>query len=185
MNRTLRAERSVNVTAYGGKCKSWLGSDPGMARGVYVSAPPASSVTVTVGQRVPHKVPAERTRQVTLDTGGLCGHSGQKPKGQAGACPDRTRAIPCNMQAVTTATRTRAPKSQASSAKGSHGNERLPECLDVPGQPTGTRPRSRTDLNQPGSRYGDLRIRRLEVRVPPSAQPSTQLSALSPGFWAR
>src|ERR1039458_2685567 len=80
MNRTLRAGRSANVTAHGGKWKSWPGSDPGMARGVYVSAPPASSVTVTVGQRAPHKVPTERTREVTLDTGGLCGHSGQKPR---------------------------------------------------------------------------------------------------------
>jgi hypothetical protein len=31
----------------------------------------------------------------------LCGHSGQKTKGQAGACPDRTRAIPCTVRAVT------------------------------------------------------------------------------------
>jgi hypothetical protein len=29
----------------------WLGLDPGMARGVYVSAPPASSVTVIAVQR--------------------------------------------------------------------------------------------------------------------------------------
>ena len=28
----------------------------------------------------------------------LYGHSGQKTKGQAGACPDRTRAIPCNVR---------------------------------------------------------------------------------------
>lgn len=31
MNRTLRADRSANVTAHSGKCKSRLGSDPGMA----------------------------------------------------------------------------------------------------------------------------------------------------------
>ena len=42
---------------------------PGMARGVYVSAPPASSATVTAGRRAQVKVPGECTREVTLDTG--------------------------------------------------------------------------------------------------------------------
>ena len=37
---------------------------------------------------------------VTLDPGDPCGHSGQKPRAQAAACPDRTRAIPCKVQAV-------------------------------------------------------------------------------------
>jgi hypothetical protein len=36
---------------------------------VYVSAPPASSVTVTAGQRTRVKVAGERTREVTLDPG--------------------------------------------------------------------------------------------------------------------
>ena len=36
---------------------------------VYVSAPLASSVTVTAGQRAHMKVPGERTREVTLDPG--------------------------------------------------------------------------------------------------------------------
>ena len=49
------------------------GSDPGMARGVYVPAPQASSVTVTVGQRAQVKVPGQRTRKVTLDPGDLYG----------------------------------------------------------------------------------------------------------------
>jgi hypothetical protein len=40
-----------------------------MARWVYVSAPPASSVTVTTGQRAQVYVPGERTREVTLDPG--------------------------------------------------------------------------------------------------------------------
>ena len=37
---------------------------------------------------------------VTLDPGDLGGHTGQKPKAQAAACLDRTRAVPCNVQAV-------------------------------------------------------------------------------------
>jgi hypothetical protein len=41
-------------------------------------------------------------------------------QGAGGACPDRTRAIPCNVRAITTATRTRAPRCQAPNASGSH-----------------------------------------------------------------
>ena len=44
-------------------------------------------------------MPGERTREVTLDPGDLCGHSGQK-QGPGAACPDRTRAIPCTVRAV-------------------------------------------------------------------------------------
>ena len=36
-----------------------------------------------------------------MSVGDLCTPSGQKTKGQAGACPDRTRAIPCTVRAVT------------------------------------------------------------------------------------
>jgi hypothetical protein len=54
MNRTLCADRSANVTAHSGKCTSWLGPCPGMARSVRVR-PPASSVTATVGQRAQDK----------------------------------------------------------------------------------------------------------------------------------
>ena len=43
--------------------------DPGMACEVYVSAPPASSMTVAAGQRAQQKVPGERTREVMLDPG--------------------------------------------------------------------------------------------------------------------
>ena len=53
---------------------------------------------LTAGQRAQVKLPGERTREVTLDPGDLYGHSGQKTKGQAGACPDRTRAIPCKVR---------------------------------------------------------------------------------------
>ena len=49
------------------------GSDPGMACEVYVSAPPASSMTVTAGQRAQQKVPGERTREVMLDPGASAG----------------------------------------------------------------------------------------------------------------
>ena len=41
----------------------------GMACEVYVPAPPASSMTVTAGQRAQEKVPGERTREVMLDPG--------------------------------------------------------------------------------------------------------------------
>jgi hypothetical protein len=39
------------------------------------------------------KLPGKRTCEVTLDPGAY-GRSGQKTKGQAAACPDRTRTIP-------------------------------------------------------------------------------------------
>ena len=42
----------------------------------------------------------------------------------------------------------------------------IPDCHE---QRTGTRPRSRTDLNGSGCPHMELRIRRLGVRVPPSA----------------
>ena len=63
--RLTRADVTGNVQ------ESWLGSVPGMARRVCVSAPPVSSVTVTAGQPAQGKVPGERTsREVTtLDTG--------------------------------------------------------------------------------------------------------------------
>jgi hypothetical protein len=43
-------------------------------------------------------MPGECTREVMLDLG-ACGHSGQE-KGPGGACPDRTRAIPCKLRVV-------------------------------------------------------------------------------------
>jgi hypothetical protein len=41
-------------------------------------------MTVAAGQRAQVKVPGERTREVTLDPGDLCGHSGQKTKARRG-----------------------------------------------------------------------------------------------------
>ena len=49
---------------------------------------------------------------------------------------------------------------------------------DPPGQPGETSPRSRTDLNGSGRPHGYLRIRRLGVRVPPSALMFSQAGAL-------
>ena len=57
-----------------------------MACEVYVSAPPASSATVTAGQRVQVKLPGQRTREVTLDTGAST-DTPSETKGQAQACP--------------------------------------------------------------------------------------------------
>src|SRR5437763_1616744 len=59
---------------------SRLGSDPGMACEVYVSAPPASSMTVTAGQRAQEKAPGGRTREVMLDPGASANTPGQKPR---------------------------------------------------------------------------------------------------------
>jgi|SRR5690242_18307517 len=50
--------------------ESWPGSDPGMARGVCVPAPPASSVTVATGHEN-RKGARERAREVMLDPGDL------------------------------------------------------------------------------------------------------------------
>jgi hypothetical protein len=60
-----------------------------------------SSVTGTAGQRAQVKVPGERTREVTLDPGASLRTLRSESKGQAGACPNRTRAIPCTVRAVT------------------------------------------------------------------------------------
>jgi hypothetical protein len=45
-------------------------------------------------------MPGERTRDVTLERRSLRTLLSED-KGQSGACPDRTRAIPCTMRAVT------------------------------------------------------------------------------------
>src|SRR5689334_8570566 len=80
------------------RCKqNWLGSDPGMACEVYVSAPPASSMTVTAGQRAQDKVPGERHAKSCLTPEPLRTLR-PETKGQAAACPDRTQAIPCKLQ---------------------------------------------------------------------------------------
>jgi len=42
-------------------------------------------------------VPGERTREVTLDPGASA-DTPARNKGQAGACPDRTQAIPCKVR---------------------------------------------------------------------------------------
>ncbi len=61
---------------------------------------------------------------------------------------------------------------------GSHTDEQPSEASDPSGQPEETRPRSRTDPYGTGRRYGNLRIRRLGVRVPPSALIFPQARAL-------
>jgi hypothetical protein len=52
---------------------------------------------------------------------------------------------------------------------------------DPPGQPAETSPRSRTDLNGSGCPRRYLRIKRLGVRVPPSAPQSPQVRAIFSG----
>jgi len=134
------------------------------------SAPPASSMTVAAGQRAQVKVPSERKREVTLDPGDLCGHSGQRPRVRRE--PARTgrgpSPAPCGRSR-------RDDEDQGAAVPGverngspadSHGNEGLPDCLDVSGRPTGTRPRSRTVLNGTGRPHGNLRIRSLSTGFP-------------------
>ena len=61
-------------------------------------APPASSVTVTVGQRAQVKkclVNVHAKSRLTLEP---LRALRSEDKGQAGACPDRTRAIPCKVR---------------------------------------------------------------------------------------
>jgi len=82
----------------------------------------------------------------------------------------------------------------AGSHAGSHADERPSGTPDLYGQPTAARPRSRTDLNGSGRPYIIFRVRRLGVRVPPSAPQFPQLdgpvisrpgrlSRLLAGFW--
>jgi hypothetical protein len=46
------------------------------------------------------KGPSQRTREVVLDPGAST-DTPDRNQGQAGACPDRTRAIPCKVRADT------------------------------------------------------------------------------------
>src|SRR5271157_1855361 len=53
---------------------------------------------------------------------------------------------------------------RAGSHAGSHTDEQLSGTPDPHGQPAGSRPRSRTDLNTAGRPHGHLRIRRSSLR---------------------
>jgi hypothetical protein len=70
-----------------------------MTRRVYVSAPPAPSATVHAGQTAQAESTDRCTREVALDPGAPRTLRSEI-KGQAGACPDRTRDIPCTVRAV-------------------------------------------------------------------------------------
>ncbi len=61
---------------------------------------------------------------------------------------------------------------------GSHHNEQPRGVPDLHGQRAATWPRSRTGLNGSGCRYGNLRIRRLGVRVPPSALDTSAVQGI-------
>src|SRR5580700_11970488 len=69
---------------------------------------------------------------------------------------------------------------RAGSHAGSHTDEQPSDASDPVVQPGETSPRSRTDLNGFGCPYGYLRIRRLGVRVPPSA-PGRRPLAITAG----
>ena len=78
--------------------------------------------------------------------------------------------------------------SPAGSHAGSHRDERPSGIPDEDEQRAGTRPRSRTVLNGFGCPHMELRIRRLGVRVPPSAPPKPHAEALpgrrhAAGIW--
>jgi hypothetical protein len=80
---------------------SWLGSDPEMAREAYVPAPPASSVTVAAGQRAQVKRRLVKAHAKSRLTQEPLRALRPEDKGQAGACTDRTRAIPYEVRVVT------------------------------------------------------------------------------------
>jgi hypothetical protein len=71
-----------------------------MACEVYVSAPPASSATVTAGQRVQVKLPGQRTREVTLDTGASA-DTPVRNQGPGPSLPDRRRPSPASRGTIT------------------------------------------------------------------------------------
>ena len=105
-----------------------------MARLVYVSAPPASSVTGTAGQRAHVKVPAERTRESRLipetsaDTPVRSQGPGGSLPGPAAGHPLHGAGRHCEFPADTWA-RTRAPSSGVSFVNGGHvGTTRSTLC---------------------------------------------------------
>ena len=58
---------------------------------------------------------------------------------------------------------TRVPRTFAAASgshAGSHTDERLPGSPNFSGRPTGAPPRSRTNPDEPGRPYGNLRVRR-------------------------
>src|ERR1700760_715375 len=83
-------------------------------------------------------------------------------KAQVATLPDR------ELRTVLKPSVLRAGRAVGSHA-GSHTDEQPSDDPDPPGQPEETSPRSRTDLNGAERPHRHLRIRRLEVRVPPSA----------------
>ena len=80
------------------------------------------------------------------------------PKAQVGAAANGESRIPLKT--------IRGPAERAAgSHAGSHTDEQPSHDPDPPGQPEGTSPRSRTDLNGTGCPYGNLRIRTLGVQI--------------------
>ena len=73
---------------------------PGRGPGPPGSSSLGDSRPAVLGHSVGMSAVVVDVRDVTLDPGDLCRHSGQKPRAQAAACSDRTRAVPCNAQAV-------------------------------------------------------------------------------------
>ena len=125
-------------------------------------------MTVAAGQRAQEKVPGERTREVAIDTGASTG-TPVRNQGSGGSLPGPDAGHPLH------GTGAHDDEDRGAEVPGVEReweprweprNERLPDCLDVPGQPTGTRPRSRTDLNGSGRPRGYLRVRRLRRRLP-------------------
>jgi hypothetical protein len=77
--------------------KGYVPTDPELAWLWAHSEPPPRSMVWLGAQQAHVKVPGERTREVTLDPRASTG-TPVRTKGQAGACPDRTRAIPCKVR---------------------------------------------------------------------------------------
>ena len=86
--------------------------------------------------------------------------------------PDRTRPTGAGSGAGDDEHQGDKPEPLVGSHAGSHTDERPCDSPNSRGQRTRTHPRSRTDPNWRGCLYRNLRIRRLGVRVPPSAPRS-------------
>ena len=115
----------------------WPGPGPRMARLVYVPAPPASSATVTAGQRAQGEKRLVNVHAKSRLTPEPLRALRSVTKGQAGACPDRTRAIPCTVRVGLPLDGLRRVDSNGDS---NSSNQRLPAATDDSAQRTALDP---------------------------------------------
>jgi hypothetical protein len=114
-----------------------------------MSAPPASSVTVTAGQLAQEKVPGGRTREVTLDPGASADTS-VRSQGSGGSLPGSDACHPLQVQRVPRSEGmriTRAPQGQPPGSRSFQGGgpPRCPPSSTLPSTwPERSAPHTRT-----------------------------------------